>query len=76
MDDLTWINTWSDMITYNNFVKALRGVTRKWFFSTVNYLDYSADQLTWTNLKSRFQKKYTAQTNDKLIIEGLMNLTM
>jgi hypothetical protein len=42
----------------------------------VYYLDYTADRLTWTNLKPRFQKPYALQTNDKLIVEGLSNITM
>jgi len=39
-------------------------------------LDWSADQLTWANLKPRFQKQFATLTNDKLIIDGLSNLAM
>jgi len=76
IDDLAWTKNWSDTATYNNFANALHGITRKWLFSTFNYLDYVADQLTWMNLKPRFQKQYAVQTNDKLIIKDLSNLTM
>jgi hypothetical protein len=76
IDDLDQTNTWSDTVTYNNFANVLRGVARKWLFSMVNYLDYGANQLTWTNWKPRFQKQYAVQTNEKLIIEGLANLIM
>jgi hypothetical protein len=48
-------------IMYNNFANALRGIGRKWLFSMVNMLDYTADQLTWTNLKPRFQKQFAVQ---------------
>jgi hypothetical protein len=37
-------------------------------------LDYTPDQLTWTNVKPRFQIQFWVQTNDKLIIKGLSNL--
>jgi len=76
IDDLYQTNTWSDTVTYNNFANVLRGIARKWLFSMVNYLDYGANQLTWTNWKHRFQKQYAVQTNEKLIIEGLANLIM
>jgi hypothetical protein len=39
-------------------------------------LDWTDAQLTWTNLKPRFQKQFATQTNDKQIIEGLSNLAM
>jgi hypothetical protein len=35
-----------------------------------------ADQLTWTNLKPRFQMQFAVQLDKKLIIEGLSNRTM
>jgi hypothetical protein len=39
-------------------------------------LDWTTDQLTWTNLKPRFQRQFATQTDEKLIIEGLSNLAM
>ena len=39
-------------------------------------LDWEGDQLTWTNLKPRFQFQFATQTDDSLIIEGLSNLAM
>jgi hypothetical protein len=33
-------------------------------------------QLTWTNLKPRFQKQFATQTDNKQIIDGLSNLAM
>jgi hypothetical protein len=33
-------------------------------------------QLTWTNLKPRFQKQFVTQTDGKQIMEGLSNLAM
>jgi hypothetical protein len=37
-------------------------------------LDWTEAQLTWTNLKPRFQKQFATQTDDKQIIVGLSNL--
>jgi hypothetical protein len=39
-------------------------------------LDWTADQLTWTNLNPRFQQQFATQTEEKMIIEGLSNLAM
>jgi len=39
-------------------------------------LDWTADQLTWTNLKPRFQRQFATQMDEKMIIEGLSNLAM
>jgi hypothetical protein len=39
-------------------------------------LDWTTDQLTWTNLKPRFQRQFATQTDVKLIIAGLSNLAM
>ena len=33
-------------------------------------------QLTWTNLKPRFQRQFATQTDEKMIMEGLSNLAM
>jgi hypothetical protein len=54
----------------------LRGFARDLLFSTVEMLDWEGDQLTWTNLKPRFQFQFATQTDDSLMIEGLSNLAM
>jgi len=63
-------------MAYTNVANSLKGFTRDWLFATAEMLDWSADQLTWANLKPRFQKQYATQTDDKLIIGGLSNLAM
>jgi hypothetical protein len=69
-------NNWSDTVTYTNVANTLRGFARDWLFATVKMLDWEGDQLTWTNLKHRFQHQFATQTDDKLIIDGLSNLAM
>jgi hypothetical protein len=39
-------------------------------------LDWTPAQLTWTNLKPRFQRQFATQTDEKMIMEGLSNLAM
>ncbi len=39
-------------------------------------LEWTEAQLTWTNLKLRFQKQFATQTDDKQIIDGLSNLAI
>jgi hypothetical protein len=76
IDDLARTNNWNDTTTYANVAKVLKGFAWDWLFATVEMLDWSADQLTWTNLKPRFQKQFATQTDDKLIIDKLSNLAM
>jgi hypothetical protein len=54
----------------------LKGIARDWLFATVEMLDWTAAQLTWTNLKPRFQWQFATQTDEKMIMEGLSNLAM
>ena len=76
IDDLAKTNNWSDTVTYTNVANALRGFAQDWLFATIEMLDWEGDQLTWTNLKPRFQAQFATQTDDRLIIEGLSNLAM
>jgi len=75
IDDLAKTNSWTDTVTYNNFPNAFRGVARRWLYSMVDMLDYADDQLIWSTFKPMFQAEFMVQSNDKLIMEGLSNLT-
>jgi hypothetical protein len=74
--DLARSNNWNDTTSYANVANSLKGFARDWLFNTADMLDWIADQLTWTNLKPRFQKQFATQMDDKLIIDGLANLAM
>jgi len=76
IDDLARTNRWTDTATYANMANNLKGFARDWLFATVEMLDWTAAQLTWTNLKPRFQRQFATQTDEKMIMEGLSNLTM
>ncbi len=69
-------NRWNDTTTYANVANTVKGFAHDWLFATVEMLDWTADQLTWTNLKTRFQRQFATQTDEKMIIEGLSNLAM
>jgi hypothetical protein len=66
----------NDTTTYANVASTLKGFTRDWLFATAEKLDWTAEQLTWTNLKPRFQRQFTTQTDENMITEGLSNLAM
>jgi hypothetical protein len=76
IDDLARTNRWNDTTTYANVANNLKGFARDWLFATVEMLDWTAAQLTWTNLKPRFQRQFATQTDEKMIMEGLSNLAM
>jgi hypothetical protein len=76
IDDLARTNRWNDTTTYANVANSLKGFARDWLFGKVEMLDWTAAQLTWTNLKPRFQRQFVTQTDEKMIMEGLSNLAM
>jgi hypothetical protein len=76
IDYLARTNNCNNTTSYANVANALKGFPRDWLFTTAEMLDWSADQLTWTNLKPRFQKQFVTQTDDKLIIDVLSNLAI
>ncbi len=76
IDDLARTNRWNDTTTYANVSNTLKRFARDWLFATVEMLDWTENQLTWTNLKPRFQKQFATQTDEKMIIKGLSNLAM
>ena len=74
--DLARTNCWNDATTYANVANNLKGFARDWLFATAEMLDWTPAQLTWTNLKPRFQPQFATQTDEKMIMEGLSNLAM
>jgi hypothetical protein len=76
IEDLARTNRWNDTTTYANVANNLKGFAREWLFATVEMLDWTVAQLTWTNLKPRFQWQFAKQTDEKMIMEGLSNLAM
>jgi hypothetical protein len=48
---MTRTNNWNDTTPYANVTNVLKGFTRDWLFAMAEMIDWSADQLTWTNLK-------------------------
>jgi hypothetical protein len=73
IDDLARTNNRKDTTAYTNVANSLKGFARDWLFATADMLDWTEAQLTWTNLKPRFQKQFATQTDDNQIIDGLSN---
>ncbi len=67
---------WPAPTGMTNVANTLKGFAGDWLFAMVEMLDWTVDQLTWTNLKPRFQRQFATQTDEKMIIEGLSNLAM
>jgi hypothetical protein len=61
IDDLARSNNWNDTSTYANVANAFKGFARDWPFATADMLDWTEAQLTWTDLKPRFQKQFATQ---------------
>jgi len=76
IEDLAHTNRWNDTTTYANVANNLKGFARDWLFAMAEMLDWTPAQLTWTNLKPRFQCQFATQTDKKMIMEGLSNLAM
>ena len=76
IEDLARTNRWTDATTYANVANNLKGFAREWLFATAEMLDWTPAQLTWTNLKPRFQRQFATKTDEKMIMEGLSNLAM
>ena len=58
IEDLARTNRWTDAATYANVANNLKGFAREWLFATTEMLDWTPAQLTWTNLKPRFQRQF------------------
>ncbi len=76
IEDLARTNCWNDATTYANVANNLKGFARDWLLATAEMLGWTLAQLTWTNLKPRFQRQFATQTDEKMIMEGLSNLAM
>jgi len=76
IEDLARTNRWNNTMMYANVANNLKGFARDWLFATAEMLDWTPAQLTWTNLKPRFQRQFATQTDEKMIMEGLSNLAM
>ena len=68
IEDLARTNRWTDATTYANVANNLKGFAREWLFATTEMLDWTPAQLTWTNLKPRFQRQFATQTDEKMIM--------
>jgi Neuraminidase (sialidase) len=66
---------WNDITTFSNFQLALSGQAGKWLSSVVRHLQLTLAQKTWTRIRPSFKTEFAAFSDDKLIIDGLANLS-
>jgi hypothetical protein len=76
LEDFAKTNRWSDAQTYYHFPNSLRNLAREWISSVVDLDDNEHDQTLWSDFKEIFKQEYPVQTNERLILEGLVNLAM
>ncbi len=75
IDECQISNDWNDTTTFANFRLCLRGEAEEWLSSTVRHLKLTAAQKTWTRIRPLFKREFATTTDDKLIVDGLANLS-
>ena len=75
IDECQVSNDWNDTTTFANFRLCLRGEAEEWLSSTVRHLKLTAAQKTWTRIRPLFKREFATTSDDKLIIDGLANLS-
>jgi hypothetical protein len=75
IDEYQVSNDWNDTTTFANFQLCLRGEAEEWLSSTVRHLKLTAAQKTWTRIRPLFKREFATTSDDKLIVDGLANLS-
>jgi hypothetical protein len=75
IDECQITNNWNDVTTFSYFRLALCGQADKWLSSVVRHLQLTLAQKTWTRIRPSFKTEFAAFSDDKLIIDGLANLS-
>jgi hypothetical protein len=75
IDECQVSNDWNDTTTFANFRLCLRGEAEEWLSSTVRHLKLTAAQKTWTRIRPLFKREFATTSDDKLIVDGLANLS-
>jgi len=75
IDECQVSNSWSNITTFANFQLCLHGEAEEWLTCTVRYLELIAAQKTWTSIRPLFKKEFATISDDKLIVDGLANLS-
>jgi hypothetical protein len=75
IDECQISNNWNDITTFTNFRLCLRGEAEEWLSSTVHHLKLTPVQKTWTRIRPLFKREFATTSDDKLIVDGLANLS-
>jgi len=73
---MTFANSWSDKIAYDNFALALRGSANMWLDSQVTLKKILGDRECWTIIRPLFKEEFATESDDKLILDGLAFMAM
>jgi hypothetical protein len=68
-------NEWNDIMTFSYFQLVLCGQADKSLSSVVRHLQIMPAQKMWTRIRPSFITEFAAFSDDKLIIDGLANLS-
>jgi hypothetical protein len=69
-------NNWTEAVAYHHFALALRGSSSKWLPTTLQRKNFAEVNRSRATLKLLFEKEFVTQTEDKLLLASLANLTM
>jgi hypothetical protein len=75
IDECQVSNDWNDTKTLANFCFCLCGKAEEWLLSMVRHLKLTAAQKTWTRIRPLFKREFATTSDDKLIVDGLANLS-
>jgi len=76
IDALTSSDAWSELVAYNCIAYTLWGWAQEWLDLIMLVNKYKEADLTWMRYKTLFKAEFATQSDDKLIIEALSNLSM
>jgi hypothetical protein len=76
VDNMTAVNGWTDHIAFHNFALVLRGSANTWLVSQAMLEDITGDRRAWTFVQPLFKAEFEIESDDKLILDGLVHLAM
>jgi hypothetical protein len=76
VDECVGAKNWTGQVASHHLSLALKSSAEKWLNSKLSMHPYTAAEKTWTSFKPLFKREFATQTDDKFIINGLMNINM
>jgi len=70
------VNNRSNVVAFDNFVLALRGLANTWLNSQIPLKNIVGDQERWTIIRPFFKEEFAIESDDKLILDRLAHMAM